>query len=104
TEFLDGDHTRALITDVDAHGGASILTDEVFAGVLGIVRLPGKTVEQFLHNAVEFANDVLPANSAPLSPSIQRPASRTPRLSMTRLRTCATAPSASTHGRGWRSH
>src|SRR6478672_252812 len=27
---------------------------------LGVVRLPGKTVEQFLHNAVEFANDVLP--------------------------------------------
>jgi hypothetical protein len=62
TEFLDGDHTRALITDVDTHSGASILTDEVFAGVLGIVRLPGKTAEQFLHNAVEFANDVLPGN------------------------------------------
>ncbi len=26
------------------------------------MRLPGKTVEQFLHNAVEFANDVLPGN------------------------------------------
>src|SRR6202035_1383598 len=49
TEFLDGDRTRALITDVDTHSGASILTDEVFAGVLGIVRLPGKTAEQFLH-------------------------------------------------------
>src|SRR4029077_20409321 len=60
TEFLGGDHSRALITDVDAHSGASILTDEVFAGVLGVVRLPGKTAEQFLHNAVEFANDVLP--------------------------------------------
>jgi hypothetical protein len=62
TEFLGGDHTRALITDVDAHSGASILTDEVFASVLGVVRLPGKTVERFLHNAVEFANDVLPGN------------------------------------------
>ena len=62
TEFLGGDHTRALITDVEPHSGASILTDEVFAGVLGIVRLPGKTAEQFLHNAVEFANDVLPGN------------------------------------------
>src|SRR6476659_648116 len=60
TEFLGGAHTRALITDVDAHSGTSILTEEVFAGVLGVVRLPGKTVEQFLHNAVEFANDVLP--------------------------------------------
>jgi hypothetical protein len=59
-EFLGGDHTRALITDVDEHGGASILTEEVFAGVLGVMRLPGETVEQFLHNAVEFANDVLP--------------------------------------------
>ena len=63
TESLGGDHTRALITDVDAHSGASIpVTDEVFAGVLGVVRLPGKTVEQFLHNAVEFANDVLPGS------------------------------------------
>jgi hypothetical protein len=62
TEFLDGDHTRALVTDVDPHSGASILTDEVFAGVLGVVRLPGKTPKQFLHSAVEFANDVLPGN------------------------------------------
>ena len=60
TEFLGGNPTRALITDVEPHSGASILTDEVFAGVLGIVRLPSKTAEQFLHNAVEFANDVLP--------------------------------------------
>jgi hypothetical protein len=62
TEFLGGNPTRALITDVEPHSGASILTDEVFAGVLGIVRLPGKTAEQFLRNAVEFANDVLPGN------------------------------------------
>src|ERR1700742_4757801 len=33
TEFLGGDHSRALITDVDAHSGASIPNEEAFAGV-----------------------------------------------------------------------
>ncbi|GLE50718.1 aldehyde dehydrogenase family protein [Mycobacterium montefiorense] len=62
TEFLCSEKTRALITDVDPDSGASILTDEVFGGVLGIVRLPGDTPKKFLHNAVEFANDVLPGS------------------------------------------
>ena len=60
TEFLSSDKSRVLIPAVDPDGGASILRDEVFAGVLGVVRLPGKTASQFLRNAVEFANDVLP--------------------------------------------
>ncbi|WAJ43257.1 aldehyde dehydrogenase family protein [Mycobacterium sp. Aquia_216] len=58
-EFLCSGKSRALIPDVDPSSAASILTDEVFAGVLGIVRIPGQTPKQFLHNAVEFANDVL---------------------------------------------
>lgn len=62
TEFLCDNKTRALIPDVDPSSAATILTEEVFAGVLGIVRLPGKTPKQFLHNAVEFANDVLPGS------------------------------------------
>jgi acyl-CoA reductase-like NAD-dependent aldehyde dehydrogenase len=60
TEFLSSDKSRVLISDVDPHSGASILRDEVFAGALGIVRLPGKTAREFMRNAVEFANDVLP--------------------------------------------
>jgi hypothetical protein len=51
-----------LVPDLDAHGGESLLTDEVFAGALGVVRLPGSTVEDYLRNAVDFANDVLPGN------------------------------------------
>src|ERR1700754_1899854 len=61
-EFLCSEASRALIPDVDPHGATSILTDEVFAGVLGIVRLPGETAQEFLCNAVEFANDVLPGS------------------------------------------
>jgi Aldehyde dehydrogenase family len=61
-EFLCSDKSRALIPDVDPASAASILTDEVFASVLGIVRIPGQTPQQFLHNAVQFANDVLPGS------------------------------------------
>src|SRR5271165_4748262 len=60
TEFLSNDKSRALIPDVDPQGGASVLRDEVFAGVMGIVRLPGRTVREFMRNAVEFSNNVLP--------------------------------------------
>ena len=60
SEFLSSDKSRVLISDVDPHGGASILRDEVFAGAMGIVRLPGRTAREFMRNAVEFANDVLP--------------------------------------------
>jgi len=60
TEFLSSDKSRALIPDVDPQSAASILRDEVFAGAMGIVRLPGKTAREFMRNAVEFCNDVLP--------------------------------------------
>ena len=60
TEFLSNDKTRALISDVDPQSGASILREEVFASAMGIVRLPGKTAREFMRNAVEFSNDVLP--------------------------------------------
>ncbi len=58
--LLSSDKSRAIIPDLDPQSAASILRDEVFAGVLGIVRLPGATAREFLPNAVEFANDVLP--------------------------------------------
>ena len=59
-EFLNADRSRILIPDVDPASKASILRDEVFAGVVGVVRLTGKTPQEFLRYAVEFANDVLP--------------------------------------------
>jgi acyl-CoA reductase-like NAD-dependent aldehyde dehydrogenase len=59
-EFLGNDKSRVLIPDVDPQSGASILRDEVFAGAIGIVRLPGKTAREFMRNAVAFSNDVLP--------------------------------------------
>jgi acyl-CoA reductase-like NAD-dependent aldehyde dehydrogenase len=59
-EFLNKDKTRALIPHVDPNGADSVLRNEVFAGVMGIVRLPGATPREFMRHAVAFANDVLP--------------------------------------------
>jgi acyl-CoA reductase-like NAD-dependent aldehyde dehydrogenase len=61
-EVLSSDGSRVLIGDVDPDGDASILKDEVFAPVIGVVRLAGKTPQEFLRNAVEFSNDVLPGS------------------------------------------
>ncbi|HZA11801.1 aldehyde dehydrogenase family protein [Mycobacterium sp.] len=61
-EFLSSDRSRVLIPDVDPRSEASILQDEVFTSVIGVVRVPGKTPQEFLRNAVEFCNDVLPGN------------------------------------------
>ena len=63
-EFVGSDRSRVLIPDVDPRSEASILRDEVFASVLGVVRLPGKTPQEFLRNAIEFSNDVLPGTLA----------------------------------------
>ena len=50
----------ALVPDLDPYGAESLLRDEVFAGALGVVRLPGNDVPSFLRHAVDFSNDVLP--------------------------------------------
>lgn len=63
-EFLSSDRSRVLIPDVDPRSEASILRDEVFASVIGVVRLPGKTPQEFLRHAIEFSNDVLPGTLA----------------------------------------
>jgi acyl-CoA reductase-like NAD-dependent aldehyde dehydrogenase len=63
-EFLSSDRSRVLIPDVDPRSQASILQDEVFASVIAVVRLPGKTPQQFLRNAIEFSNDALPGTLA----------------------------------------
>ncbi|MEV0317321.1 aldehyde dehydrogenase family protein [Streptomyces sp. NPDC050658] len=50
---------RLLVPDITGVDDP-MLTDEVFASALGVVRLPGKGVAQFLDAATEFANDRLP--------------------------------------------
>ncbi|MEU9139360.1 aldehyde dehydrogenase family protein [Streptomyces sp. NPDC048404] len=54
-----GDGCRLLVPDVTGHEDV-LVTDEVFASALGVVRLPGATAAAFLRNAVDFANDRLP--------------------------------------------
>jgi acyl-CoA reductase-like NAD-dependent aldehyde dehydrogenase len=49
-----------VMADLDPHGTESLLRDEVFAGALGVVRLPGGSAAEFLSHAVDFCNDVLP--------------------------------------------
>ncbi|WP_329167232.1 aldehyde dehydrogenase family protein (plasmid) [Streptomyces sp. NBC_01717] len=54
-----GDGCRLLIPDIADHDD-SLLTGEVFASALGVVRLPGDTPAEFLSHAVDFANGTLP--------------------------------------------
>ncbi|GAA1078037.1 aldehyde dehydrogenase family protein [Kitasatospora arboriphila] len=54
-----GDGCRLLVPDV-ADPADPLLTEEVFASALGVVRLPGDTPAAFLDQAVRFANDRLP--------------------------------------------
>jgi acyl-CoA reductase-like NAD-dependent aldehyde dehydrogenase len=50
---------RILIPDINAHDDMMIST-EVFASALGVVRLPGATTAEFLRHAVDFADGTLP--------------------------------------------
>ncbi|MFG1664046.1 aldehyde dehydrogenase family protein [Streptomyces sp. Y7] len=52
-------HRRLLVPDI-TDPDDPMLTDEVFAGALGVVRLPGADTPEFLRAATEFANDRLP--------------------------------------------
>ncbi|MCH0573151.1 aldehyde dehydrogenase family protein [Streptomyces sp. MUM 136J] len=54
-----GDDSRILVPDVTDHDDP-LVTDEVFASALAVVRLPGTTPEEFLSQAVDYANDRLP--------------------------------------------
>jgi aldehyde dehydrogenase (NAD(P)+) len=60
-EILDKrDVPTTLIPSVDASNTGDVcFRDEAFGGVLSVTRLPGDTPEQFLTNAVNFANDTL---------------------------------------------
>ena len=59
-EHLGQGDLCALVPDLSSHGVESLINDEVFAGAMGVIRLPGATTAEFLANAVAFANDVLP--------------------------------------------
>jgi acyl-CoA reductase-like NAD-dependent aldehyde dehydrogenase len=50
---------RILIPDITDRDDMMITT-EVFASALGVVRLPGATTEEFLRHATDYANDTLP--------------------------------------------
>ncbi|MFB7088410.1 hypothetical protein [Streptomyces sp. NPDC056296] len=53
------DACRVLVPDI-TDPDDPMLTDEVFASALGVVRLPGDDVPDFLRAATEFANERLP--------------------------------------------
>lgn len=59
TEFLAGAACGALVPDI-TRPDDPMLTDEVFASALGVVRLEGRDPADFLRRATDFANDTLP--------------------------------------------
>ncbi len=63
-ETLGPDGRRFLVTGLDPDQQSSLFSDEVFADVLGVVRLPAPDVESYLARAVEFANDALAGSLA----------------------------------------
>jgi acyl-CoA reductase-like NAD-dependent aldehyde dehydrogenase len=58
-EALSPDGRRFLVTGLDPGRECSLFRDEVFADVLGVVRLPAPDVESYLTRAVGFANEAL---------------------------------------------
>ncbi|MFJ8885693.1 aldehyde dehydrogenase family protein [Streptomyces sp. NPDC102402] len=58
-ETLGDTACRILVPDI-TDADDPMLSTEVFASALGVVRLPGQDAPQFLRAAVEFANDRLP--------------------------------------------
>ena len=58
-ETLGPDGRRFLVTGLDPDQDCSLFSDEVFADVLGVVRLPAPDVESYLARAVGFANEAL---------------------------------------------
>ncbi|MFG2520842.1 aldehyde dehydrogenase family protein [Streptomyces sp. NPDC048527] len=58
-EIHGEDACRLLVPDI-TDADDPLLTVEVFASALGVVRLPGDDAPQFLRAATEFANDKLP--------------------------------------------
>ena len=63
-EPLQGADRRVLVTGLDPAEDVSLFTDEVFADLLGVVRLPAATVEEYLAAATAFANERLTGSLA----------------------------------------
>jgi acyl-CoA reductase-like NAD-dependent aldehyde dehydrogenase len=63
-EPLQGGDRHVLVTGLNPAENVSLFTDEVFADVLGVVRLPAATVEEYLDAATEFANERLTGSLA----------------------------------------
>ena len=101
TEFLAGDNSRALIPNVEPGSVVSILTDEVFAGVLGVVRLPVRRQSSSSDNAVEFANEALPGTLGAVVAINPKTRKQNSVDFDNAIRACATARSASTYGARW---
>lgn len=58
-ETVGADGRRFLVTGMNPDRDCSLFRDEVFADVLGVVRLPAPDVETYLARAVGFANEKL---------------------------------------------
>ena len=61
-EALGPGGRRFLVTGLDPDHECSLYRDEVFADVLGVVRLPAPDVQSYLARAVEFGNQALAGN------------------------------------------
>jgi aldehyde dehydrogenase (NAD(P)+) len=61
--LTDGSAPVTFITDLDPENRSEVcFTTEFFGAVLGVVRLPGSTIDVYLRNAVSFANEMLDGN------------------------------------------
>lgn len=58
-EVLAGKANGVLVPDITG-ADDPMLTDEVFASALGVVRMEGKDPAEFLRRATDFANETLP--------------------------------------------
>ena len=58
-DLLGGDVPRTLLADLDPTDVDPVFTTEVFAPVLAVTRLPGRTASEFLDAAVAFCNERL---------------------------------------------
>lgn len=63
-EALHPPDRRLIATGLDPGSDARLFSEEAFADLLGVVRLPGRSVPKYLAAAVAFANDRLAGNLA----------------------------------------
>lgn len=61
-DLVEGHQRVALLTDIDPESDHPAFAEEFFGPLYVTTALPGDTVEEYLSNAVEFANDRLVGN------------------------------------------